>query len=358
MKNSAKLILIFLLLPLAIFATEKKGKYTKNKTISKEFKVSKDATLNVSNKYGNIDIVTWNGNNIEVVVKITTSGDDEDKVKKRLEEINVEFDANSTYVSAKTMIEKSSASWSWWGNKNNVNMEINYQIKMPVTNNVNLSNDYGGINLNKLEGKATINCDYGKLNIGELLNASNSINIDYTNNSTISYMKNGTVNADYSTLRIDKAGNIELNADYSHIAFGAVNRLNYSCDYGSLKIGNAENMNGTSDYMNLTVEKLLESGTFNLDYGSLKVQELGQRLRKLNIQSSYTHVKLGLHPSVSFDITATLSYSGFKHGNRFTFNKEIEKPTSKYYEGYYNSPNSGNQISIKSSYGSISFNNN
>jgi hypothetical protein len=358
MKNSAKLLLLFLLIPLAIFASEKKGKYTKNKTISKEFKVSKDATLNVSNKYGNIDIVTWNGNNIEVIVKITTNGNDEDKVKRRLEEITVEFNANSSNVSAKTMIEKSSSSWSWWGNKNNVTMEINYQIKMPITNNVNLSNDYGGINLNKLEGKATINCDYGKLNIGELLNISNSINIDYTNNSTISYMKNGTVNADYSTLRIDKAGNIELNADYSHIAFGTVNRLNYSCDYGSLKIGNAENMNGTSDYMNLTVEKLLESGTFNLDYGSLKVQELGQRLRKLNIQSSYTHVKLGLHPNVSFDITAALSYSGFKHGDRFTFNKEIEKPTSKYYEGYYNSPNSGNQISIKSSYGSISFNNN
>ena len=358
MKNSAKLLLLFLLIPLAIYATEKKGKYTKNKTMSKEFKVSKDATLNVSNKYGNIDIVTWDGNNIEVIVKITTNGDDEDKVKKRLEEITVEFNANSSNVSAKTMIDKAATTWNFWGNKNNVTMEINYLIKMPITNNVNLSNDYGGINLNKLEGKATINCDYGKINIGELLNASNSINIDYTNNSTISYMKNGTVNADYSTLRIEKAGNIELNADYSQISFGKVERLNYSCDYGSLKIGNAENMVGTSDYMNLTIDKLLESGTFNLDYGSLKVQELGQHLKKLNIQSSYTHVKLGLHPNASFDITAALSYTGFKRGAGFTFNKEIEKSTSKYYEGYYNSPNSGKQISIKSSYGSISFNNN
>src|SRR4030065_580807 len=178
MKNSAKLLLLCLLIPLAIFASEKKGKYTKNKTISKEFKVSKDATLNVSNKYGNIDIVTWNENKIVVIVKITTNGDDEDKVKKRLEEITVEFDANSSNVSAKTMIDKAAATWNFWGNKNNVTMEINYLIKMPITNNVNLSNDYGGINLNKLEGKATINCDYGKLNIGELLNKSNRINID------------------------------------------------------------------------------------------------------------------------------------------------------------------------------------
>jgi len=357
MKNTAKLFLLFLLIPLAIFATEKEGKYKKTKVIDKVFKVSKDATLNISNKYGNIDIVTWNENKIAITVKITTNGDDEDKVKKRLEEITVEFDSNSTYVSAKTIIEKNSASWNLWGEKNNVTMEINYQIKMPLTNNVNLTNDYGGINLNKLEGKAKINCDYGKLNIGELLNTSNTINIDYTNNSTISYMKNGTVNADYSTLRIDKSGNIDLNADYSHLAFGTINRINYSCDYGSLKMGHVEAIAGTSDYMNLTIDKLLGSGTFNLDYGSLKIEELGQHLKELNIQSSYTHLKLGLHPNASFDITAALSYSGFKHGNNFTFSKEIEKSSSKYYEGYYNSPNSGAKISIKSSYGSISFNN-
>ncbi|MDO9037972.1 MAG: hypothetical protein Q7U59_06460, partial [Lutibacter sp.] len=145
MKNSAKLLLLFLLIPLAIFASEKKGKYTKNKTISKEFKVNKDATLNVSNKYGNIDIVTWKENYIEVIVKITTNGDDEDKVKKRLEEITVEFNANSSNVSAKTMIDKAATTWNFWGNRNNVNKEINSQIKMPITNNVNLSNDYGGI---------------------------------------------------------------------------------------------------------------------------------------------------------------------------------------------------------------------
>ena len=358
MKNTAKIFLLLLITPLAIFAAEKEGKYTKTKVIDKTFNVTKEATLNVSNKYGNIDIVTWDENKITVTVKITTNGDDEDKVKKRLEEITVEFDANSTYVSAKTMIEKSSASWNLWGKNNNVNMEINYQIKMPLTNNVNLTNDYGGINLNKLAGSAKINCDYGKLNIGELLNASNSINIDYTNNSTISYMKNGNVNADYSTLRIDKSGKIDLNADYSHISFGTIAQLNYSCDYGSLKIGDAENLNGTSDYMNLTIDKLLIIGVFNLDYGSLKIEELGEHLKDLKLQSSYTHVKLGLHPNASFDITAALSYSGFKHGDHFTFNKEIEKPTSKYYEGYYNSPNSGSKISIKSSYGSISFNNN
>ncbi|MGV8945999.1 MAG: hypothetical protein ACOH1N_06190 [Lutibacter sp.] len=353
-----KLLIVLFLIPLAITATDEKGKFTQNKVIQKEFKVNKDATLNISNKYGNIDIVTWNENKIAIIVKITTNGDNEDKVKKRLEEITVDFSSSSTSVSAKTMIDKNSSSWNLWGKNNNVNIEINYQIKMPVTNNVNLTNDYGGINLNKLEGSSKINCDYGKLNIGELLNSNNTINIDYTNNSTIQYMKDGVINANYSTLYINKSGRTKLNADYSQLSFGMLINLDFNCDYGDLKIKTIGNLKGNSDYMNISVGKLNGSGEFNIDYGTLKIDELGQNFKDLNIQSSYTHVKLGLHPNASFDITAALSYSGFKHGDRFTFNKEIEKSTSKYYEGYYNSPNTGNKISIKSSYGSVTLNKN
>ena len=157
MKTTYKILLLCILFPLAISATDKDGKYTKNKVIKKEFKVTKDATLNVLNKYGNIDIVTWNKNTISVIVSITTNGNDEQKVQERLDAISVDFSGNTSSVTAKTIIEKTTSSWSLWGKSNNVSMEINYQIKMPVTNNVNLSNDYGGISLDKLEGTSKIN---------------------------------------------------------------------------------------------------------------------------------------------------------------------------------------------------------
>jgi len=218
MKNMYKLLLILFLIPLAITATDKKGKYTKSKTINKEFKVTKNATLNVNNKFGNIDIITWNENKIVIDVTITTSGNDESNIEKRLEQIDVNFNSSSTNVSAKTIIEKNTSSWSFWGKKSNVSMQINYIIKMPVTNNVDLNNDYGSISLDKLEGNAKIDCDYGKLNIGELWNSDNKITIDYTNKSTIEFMEGGEIDADYSTLHVEKAVRTKLNADYSHIS--------------------------------------------------------------------------------------------------------------------------------------------
>lgn len=355
MKNIYKILLLFLI-PLVVTATENKGKYTKNKIVNKEYKVNKDATLFVSNKYGNIHIVTGNLNTIEIQVTITTSGDNEDKVQERLNQINIEFNGSSSSVSAKTIIGKNSSSWSSWGRKsNNINMEINYIIKMPVTNNVNLTNDYGGINLDKLEGTAKIDCDYGKITIGELLNTSNSINIDYTNKSNIEFMKDGNINADYSTLHIEKSGTINLNSDYSHISFGMVSNLNYNCDYGDLKINNVGTITGNCDYMHTSIGKLFEAGNFDIDYGSLKIKALSESFKELQIESSYTQIKLGVNSTNAFNIIANLSYGNLKYNDSFTFNKEIIKNSSKYFEGYYNNSTSTSNIKIDSKYGNITF---
>ena len=358
MKTMYKILLIFILIPLAITATEKKGKYTKNKVIKKEYTVNKDALLNISNKFGNIAIVTNTSNKIEISVSITTNGDNEEKVAERLNEITIAFEASSSQVSAKTMIEKSSNSWNLWGNKSNVNMEINYLIKMPVTNHVKLTNDYGSIGLDKLEGTSSINCDYGKITIGELLNSNNSIAIDYTNKSTIEYMKGGVINADYSTLHVEKGGRIELNADYSHLSFGMVADLDFNCDYGDVKINSCENLTGNSDYMNTSVEKLSGSAILNADYGSIKINSIHKNFKKINIQTSYTQIKLGISPENSFNINATLGYGNLKYNDNFTFQKENTKTSAKYYEGYYNTPNANSTIILKTSYGNITFTNN
>lgn len=358
MKTMYKILLFLIIFPLVINATNKDGKYTKNKVLNKEFKVTKDASLNITNKYGNIDIVTWNENSVSIKVSITTNGNDEDKVQERLDKITVDFNGNSNAVSAKTIIEKISSSWNLWGKNNNVNMEINYLIKMPITNDVILTNDYGSISIDKLLGTSKINCDYGKLNIGELLNSNNSINIDYTNNSKIQYMKDGAIDADYSTLHIEKSGRTKLNADYSHISFGMLVDLDFNCDYGDLKIESVGNLIGNSDYMHVSIEKLNGSGDFVMDYGSIKINDLATNFKMLTIKSSYTHVKLGINSENNFNINTSLSYGSLKGTNEFNFSKEISNTTSKYYEGYYNKPNSNSTISIKSSYGSVTFTNN
>jgi len=361
MKLYSKILAITLLFPMTIWATNPRlgGKYTKDKKIHKEFSVSATATLKVDNSYGNIDVVTWNENRIVIDVHLITNGNNEDKVKDRLDKLDVEFTANNTMVSAITKFgDRKNSSWNFWGSNNNSNVkiEVNYTIKMPMSNNVELSNDYGTINLNKLDGVAKINCDYGQINIGQLNAANNLLSFDYTKNSTIGFMKSGKISSDYSSFTLEKTEKLELSADYTNSEIWEVDDLSYNNDYGKITVRNVGKLMGRGDYIPLHVEKVSGSLNVNTDYGSVTVEKLLPSVKSVEINSDYAGIKIGYDANMSFDFEIDLSYASFKgeddleimHSNKDNFNKS--------YSGYHKSKASGNTIKINSQYGGVTFN--
>lgn len=353
-----KILFFAILIPVFGFTTNGiKTKYEKSSTVKKEFKVDANNLLNIYNRYGNVDIVTWDKNIINIEVIITVNGNSESNVEKKLNDIYIEFNQTPSEVTAKTIIEKSTRNWSWWGSSNNVNYKINYTVKMPFTNNLDLSNDYGSISLDKLSGEAKISCDYGSFDIGELQNSTNKINADYVSSSTISFVNGAVINADYSKLNIEKSNKIDIKADYTTSQFGSVKNLKYSCDYGNLQIDNAETVDGSGDYISIKVGTLSKSLNIKADYGSLKVENILKDFTTIHVQTDYTSgMRFGFAADSQFDFIVNLDYAGFKYeGTNFNFNKKIVKSSSKYYEGYHGKAQGGGQVNINVSYGSVSF---
>ena len=88
-------VILFMAFASALFANNGgglKGKYTKEKTIKKEFNINADALLKVRNSYGNLNITSWNENRVVMEVSIKTNGNNEEKVIKRLQQITVDFE--------------------------------------------------------------------------------------------------------------------------------------------------------------------------------------------------------------------------------------------------------------------------
>ncbi|MEH6537466.1 MAG: hypothetical protein V7719_13795 [Psychroserpens sp.] len=359
MKTLYKLLFAFVLIPaISLANTNDKwnGKHTKEKTIKKEFSVSADATLKVDNSYGEINITTYEGSTITFEIKIKTSGDDLEKVQKKLDDISVEFNASSSMVSAKTLFNKNkSKSWWSWGKKNNVNMEILYIIKIPITNNVDLNNNYGSIDLDKLEGRAKINCDYGQITTKELMADNNSLSFDYSNNCYFEYIKSGKINADYSGYTIGKAKTLDINADYTKSEIEITEDINYNCDYGSLKINNANNVTGNGDNLTLRLGTIYKNVSVKADYGSIKIEKMAANAGNIEIESDYNGITIGYDPSYNFNFDIDLEYASLRNADEFEFTKKRVESTDKYYQGYHGNSNSGNLIKIKSEYGSVTF---
>lgn len=349
--------LFLLILPLSIFAkTELKGKHTKEKSIKKEYSVSADALLKVSNSYGNLNITSWNENRIVIEVSIKVNGNNEDKVQEKLEEITVEFEASNSMVSARTIFDNNKSSWNWnWGNNNNVNMQIDYNIKVPIKNSVHLNNDYGSIILDRIDGHAKISCDYGRLEIGELHGRNNELNFDYTSKSTIGYINSGKISADYSGFTIDKAGSLEINADYTNSTIKTMDNLSYSCDYGKIDIGSVNNLEGNGDYINVKAETVRGNVMINADYGGIQIGQMTADAGNISINSDYTGIKIGYHPDYYFTFEISTEYAGLSGKEDFEFSISREKSSEKYYKGYYGNANAKNNINISSEYGGITF---
>lgn len=329
-------------------------KVTLEKTIEKTYEVNSNATLKVNNKYGNVDVVTWDENRIEFDITIKVTSNSSDKAQEKLDDIDVKFSASREWVAAETLFSKEKKSWWNWGN-NNVKMEVNYTIKIPATNNVNLNNDYGNITVDRLEGKAEINCDYGKITTKELMADNNILNFDYSKGCYFEYIKSGKLNADYSSYTIAKTKELSISTDYTESTVEAAENINYNCDYGSLSVNNVNNLQGNGDYLNLRIGNVFKNASIKADYGAIKIDKMGSNASNLSIDADYAGITIGKDSAYNFNFEIDLKYAGLRGDDGFEFNKRREESSKKYYSGFYGNANSGNLIKINSDYGSVTF---
>lgn len=331
-------------------------KTSKEKTIKKSFNVSSNTTLKVDNSFGNVNIITWDENRVEFDITITVSGNNDDKVEERLEGIDIEFSSSSSMVSAITKIEKNKNSWWNWGKKMNLKMEIDYVIKMPMTNNVDLRNKFGSINLDKLKGSSKIRCDHGKITTKELLSNTNDISFNHTRDSYFEYIKDGEISTTHSSFTVAKTENLKLRAQHTRSVIEVAENVDYRCSHGSLKVDNVNLIEGNSSHLTTRIGTLFKNADLKTSHGSLKITRIGSKANSIEIESQFTGLSIGYDASFNFNFDLELQFGSLRDSEGFNFiNKEVDRH-EKRYQGYYGSKDSGGMVKVSSEHGSVSFN--
>ena len=333
-----------------------KGSDSLTKKIHKEIQVSKDALIEIDNSYGDLNITSWDQDKVVIDVLITVKGENSKKTQKELNNIDVSFLLSPEKVMAETKIDMGwSFGWFYfgYGSFNTEKYRIDYNIKLPKTSSVNLTNDYGIIRLNSLEGKANISCDYGQLIIGELMADNNILDFDYSSNSSLEYIKGGTIKADYSDFIIEKAEDIYLIADYTSSNIVEVTNLNYNCDYGNITIDNVTNLEGEGDYITHRIGNVSGSLEIDADYGSIKIDRIKSSAKNVCIEADYTDIIIGYENDYSFNFNINLQYGSFNADDELTIRKTDVQNSSKKYLGFHGTENSSNTVNIKADYGEV-----
>lgn len=347
MKKHYNILILFILIPFLGFSNDDTF-ISKEKNIKKTYIVNSNAGIDIDNKYGNIIVSTWDENKIDLDITIKVSGGNENWVNERLNSIDVDINALKSMVSAITNIGNSSLKSR--GSSNS--FEINYVIKIPKNGTVKLNNKYGNITTLTLESTTDISCKYGKIILGKLNGDSNRIEIGYSQNSSIDYIKSGNIEARYSGIKINESGNLNVDANYTDVSLQEGQNIKCKGNYGSFKFQKINSLVGSSNYVTISIAEVLNNLNIDATYSKINVESMSEKSKNVNINTGYTNIALGYDANYSFDFDINTRYGSIKNDSSLEVLVSEIKSNTKRISGY-NKKKGQNKVIINSSYGNI-----
>jgi hypothetical protein len=312
--------------------------------------------LDISNRYGDVSIESWDKDQIKIDVKVTVDMSNKERAKKYLDQIDVQFSETASTIYAKTVIDDN-FSFTGWGDSKK--FSIDYTIKMPVGTDLNLANKYGNTDINELHGLVNMEIKYGNLNAGKLTRG----NVKPLNKLSIAYGKGSIDETGWldlteryvGSMDINKSQAILLDSKYSKISLGETSSVVGESKYDNIRIDNIKNLVLENGYTEVNIGELTKKLTYNGSYGSFSIDKVPSGFESLDIETHYMGVKLGIDESAKYWLDAKVSYGGLKYNeDNFRNHKRIVENNSSEISGTVgNEENPPAKVNITASYGSV-----
>lgn len=339
------------LLSLTVSAEEVKKEY------HKEYAASANTTLEISNRYGEVVVQSWDKNQIVIDVIITVEMPSKERAEKLLGYINVEFSEGDNMVKARTVIEES-FNFSGWGGDSK-RFSIDYTIKMPVKASLTLANKYGNTKINELHGLVNLDIKYGNINAGKLLRG----NVKPINRINVAYGKGTIDEAGWMELTIRYVGSMNitksqallLDSKYSKISLGEISSIVGESKYDNLRIDKISNLILENGYTETTIGSLTKKLTYKGSYGSFTIENVPAGFESITVETRYMGVKLGIDPSANYNLDGKVSYGGLKYNeDNIKVQKRIIENNSSEISGIVGKEESPTaKVNVSSAYGNI-----
>ena len=366
---NSKYILLFIAImamPILTWADESKIKSKEQftKVIEKKFDISVDGTTRLYNKYGHINIQTWDKNKVELKITIKANAKTEAKADELFERIDIDITNGSDYVKAETLIESSSK----WGNWTKGDYKIYYDVRMPIGNSLEASMKYGNLNVESLSGAADVEVKYGNLQL-EAVGGKSKVSVAYGNGS-IQHAKDLTAHVSYGKLTIHEAEDVNMHSKYSRVVIEEAEDVNVESKYDTYDIeqvrefrnvGKYDNfrieevgdVSITSKYSHFKVDELHQSADINCAWGGATISDIQSGFSGVNLVGNYAIFKLGFDDNAKYQFQATGENAKLGDFTTLKLNQELRDPNAFNIMGYKGTIDTYSKVKAKLKYGSI-----
>jgi hypothetical protein len=232
------------------------------------------------------------------------------KVVKVLSSIDCEMISSATSISARTVFyDNSTTFWkdvvSYAGqvfNTNN-NLQINYTVYMPETNDIKIDDKFGNVYMDNHSGNADLTISNGDL---QARNFSGKLKLKLEfGSASMQDLDDALLNINYSNLTVRKVNSLNLNSRSSTIEMEDAATVDITSTRDKLNVKRCGSFSGETSFSRIAINELESSCTLTAKYGALKLNNVKRNFRAIQVKSEYTDMYFGFNPEDSYSLDLT-----------------------------------------------------
>lgn len=333
MKTKNKLIrsLLFLAVSFSLPLLVNSQTFSEKREESKSFKIKSGTLIQISNKYGNVNVMPWAKDSVRIEVSLSAQSKQASKVQKILSSIDCEMISTAGFVSARTVFHDNSATFwkdvvSYAGKVVNTsnNLQIHYTVYMPAENPVKIENKFGNIYMDSHRGNTDITLSNGDMQARDF-SGNLKLSLEF-GSATIQDADRAQLNINYSDLSLQNVNTLNLNSRSSTFDIDHVTSADITSVRDKLNIRSCSVLGGDASFSKIKVNALETTCTLNTKYGELKLNSIDRNFHNIYVKSEYTDILFGFNPASAY--SADLIYDSKTILNIYPqINSQLKKET-------------------------------
>lgn len=269
--------------------------------------VGKETTLEVSNKYGTIQITPWSKDSACIRAEIKAYGKDQSKLSKMFEGIKVNITDSRYIVRAQTEFTSgiNSLFENFKGMTNKIisydsRLEINYYISVPEYLNLRIDNKYGDVYVENTSGEFRISISNGSFKANSL-GKNSSVNMNFCD-ATINSILSGNLDATFSDVTIETSEDLTINSVSSKFDIKKAGIIRGESRRDKFYLDEISSLHFTSYFTDFRIGNVWKELDLNARYGDINATLIDKGFESVNINSGYADISLSFDPSSSYNL--------------------------------------------------------
>ncbi len=297
--------ILILLIALCTGSITAFAQFTETREFRKEFKVTDKQRIEISNKYGKIELFTWNKDSVVFEVKMKVEEKKLSKLDKALDNIDFDFTESEHYLIGRTIADKNRSQLGSEFLKfketllqTDGNVEVDFNVWIPASSTLIVENKFGDIYMDDFDGKLTVKLSNGKLKAHDL-NQQTSISLNFAD-ATINKLTEGRIEANYSDVYIKYADQLTYDGKSSEIELIEAKDLTIKSRRDKFRLRRVGTVEAEGNFSNFRISDLTDRAKFQLNYGHLEIENVLNQFENIYIESKATDIGLYFNEDAEF----------------------------------------------------------